>query len=126
MTKIAVAGSTGRVGRHVVDVLEAQGHEVVPISRSTGVDVITAAGLAEALEGVESVVDAASWPTSEQEPATEFFLASAANLQAYAERAGVRPVVVTSIVGADRFRAGYTAWKIPHEQAHLTGPAAAT
>lgn len=30
--KIAVAGATGRVGRHVVDVLEAGGHEVVPIS----------------------------------------------------------------------------------------------
>ena len=27
--KIAVAGATGRVGRHVVDVLEAEGHEVV-------------------------------------------------------------------------------------------------
>jgi hypothetical protein len=39
--KIAVAGSTGRVGRHVVEVLEARGHHVVPISRSSGVDVIT-------------------------------------------------------------------------------------
>jgi nucleoside-diphosphate-sugar epimerase len=34
--KIAVAGATGRVGRHVVDVLEEQGHEVVPISRGVG------------------------------------------------------------------------------------------
>ena len=122
MSKIAVAGSTGRVGRHVVDVLDGQGHDVVPISRSTGVDVITAEGLAEALDGVESVVDAASWPTSEQGPATEFFIASAANLQAYGERAGVQRIVVASIIGADRFRAGYIASKIPHEQAHLTGP----
>ena len=37
--RIAVAGATGRVGRHVVDVLEEQGHDVVPISRSAGVDV---------------------------------------------------------------------------------------
>jgi nucleoside-diphosphate-sugar epimerase len=29
---IAVAGATGRVGRHVVDVLEEQGHDVVAIS----------------------------------------------------------------------------------------------
>ena len=122
MSKIAVAGSTGRVGRHVVDVLEGQGHDVVRISRTTGVDVITAEGLAEALDGVESVVDAASWPTSEQGPATEFFIASAANLQAYGERAGVQRVVVASIVGADRFRAGYIASKVPHEQAHLAGP----
>jgi uncharacterized protein YbjT (DUF2867 family) len=31
--KIAVAGATGRVGGHVVDVLEAAGHDVVRISR---------------------------------------------------------------------------------------------
>jgi uncharacterized protein YbjT (DUF2867 family) len=122
MTKIAVAGSTGRLGRHVVDVLEEQGHDVVRISRTTGVDVITAEGLAEALEGVESVVDAASWPTAEQEPATEFFKTSAANLQAYGERAGVRRIVVVSIIGADRFSAGFIASKIPHERAHLAGP----
>jgi nucleoside-diphosphate-sugar epimerase len=36
--KIAVAGTTGKVGRHVVDVLEAQGHDVVGMSRSLGVD----------------------------------------------------------------------------------------
>lgn len=35
--KIAVAGATGRVGHHVVDLLEARGHDVVAISRSTGV-----------------------------------------------------------------------------------------
>ena len=39
--KIAVAGATGRVGRHVVDVLKAQGHDVVAMSRSGGVDVVT-------------------------------------------------------------------------------------
>ena len=35
--KIAVTGATGRVGRHIVDVLEERGQEVVPISRSLGV-----------------------------------------------------------------------------------------
>ena len=39
--KIAVAGATGRVGRHVVDVLEAQGRDVVGMSRSLGVDVVS-------------------------------------------------------------------------------------
>jgi nucleoside-diphosphate-sugar epimerase len=34
--KIAVAGATARVGRHLVAVLEAEGHEVVPISRQIG------------------------------------------------------------------------------------------
>ena len=59
---IAVAGATGRVGRHVVDILAADGHDVVPISRSNGVDVITGEGLAEALTGVEVIVDAATGP----------------------------------------------------------------
>ena len=39
--KIAVTGATGRVGRHIVDVLEERGHDVVGISRSQGVDVVT-------------------------------------------------------------------------------------
>ena len=64
--RIAVAGATGRVGRHVVDVLEAQGHEVVAMSRSTGVDLISGGGLAEALDGVEAIVDAATGPSPEQ------------------------------------------------------------
>jgi putative NADH-flavin reductase len=47
--KIAVAGATSRAGHHVVDVLEGRGHEVVSISRSGGVDIVTGKGLAEAL-----------------------------------------------------------------------------
>ncbi len=39
--KIAVDGATGRVGHHVVDVLQTRGHDVVPMSRSQGVDAIT-------------------------------------------------------------------------------------
>jgi nucleoside-diphosphate-sugar epimerase len=39
--KIAVAGTTGMVGRHVVHVLEAQGHDIVGMSRSVGVDVVS-------------------------------------------------------------------------------------
>jgi nucleoside-diphosphate-sugar epimerase len=34
--RIAVAGATGRAGRHVVDLLKAGGHEVVAMSRSSG------------------------------------------------------------------------------------------
>jgi uncharacterized protein YbjT (DUF2867 family) len=121
-SKIAVAGATGRLGRHIVDVLEEGGHDVVRMSRSTGVDVVTGEGLSEALEGVESIVDAASWPTNEQQPATEFFLASSRNLQAEGERAGVQRIVVVSIIGADRATAGFIASKVPHEQAMQSGP----
>jgi len=49
--KIAVAGATGRVGRHVVDVLEERGYDVVAMSRSSRVDVLTGDGLADAPGG---------------------------------------------------------------------------
>jgi uncharacterized protein YbjT (DUF2867 family) len=120
--RIAVAGATGRVGRHVADVLEAEGHEVVAISRSTGVDVVTGAGLADALAGVTTVVDAATTPSPEEEAATEFFTSSARNLQEFGERAGVERIVVVSIVGVDRFTAGYGAAKVVHERVSLAGP----
>ena len=121
-TKVAVAGATGRVGRHVVDVLEEAGHDVVPMSRSTGVDVVTGEGLREALAGVDCIVDAASWPRNEQEPATKFFIAASRNLQEVGERAGVQRIVVVSIIGADRFTKGYIASKVPHERAMQSGP----
>jgi uncharacterized protein YbjT (DUF2867 family) len=120
--KIAVAGATGRVGRHVVEVLEEAGHDVVRMSRATGVDVVTGEGLSEALAGVDSIVDAASWPTNEQKPATDFFIAASRNLQEEGERAGVQRIVVVSIIGADRVNAGYIASKIPHERAMQSGP----
>jgi uncharacterized protein YbjT (DUF2867 family) len=120
--KIAVAGATGRVGRHVVDVLEAGGHDVVAISRSGGVDVITADGLAEALAGVECVIDVATGPSPEQEAATEFFTTAARNLQELGARAGVQRIVVVSIIGIDRLTAGYSAAKVAHERAMQAGP----
>jgi uncharacterized protein YbjT (DUF2867 family) len=120
--KIAVAGATGRVGRHVVDILEAEGHEVAAISRSRGVDVITGDGLAEALDGAEAIVDAATGPSPEEQAATEFFTTAAHNLQEAGQQAGVQRIVVVSIIGADRFAGGYGAAKIAHEAATFSGP----
>ena len=124
--KIAVAGATGRVGRHVVDALEAGGHDVVAISRSRGVDVISGAGLARALAGVDCIVDTATGASPDQQAATEFFTTAARNLQDAGERAGVRRIIVISIIGCDRFSAGYNAAKVAHEQAMLAGPIPAT
>src|SRR5215217_6431913 len=116
-TKIAVAGATGRVGRHVVDILDSRGYDVVPVSRSHGVDVVTGEGLDQALTGVETIIDVATGPSPDQRAATEFFTASARNLQEAGERAGVRRLVVVSIIGCDRFTAGYLAAKVAHERA---------
>ena len=120
--KIAVAGATGRVGRHVVDVLEAGGHDVVAISRSTGVDVITGAGLADALAGVEVIIDSATGPSPEEAAATEFFTTATRNLQEAGQRAGVQRIVVVSIIGIDKLHGGYNAAKLAHEKAMLAGP----
>jgi uncharacterized protein YbjT (DUF2867 family) len=119
---IAVAGATGRVGRHVVEVLEEARRTVVPIARATGVDVITGEGLDDALAGAEAVVDAATGPSPEEEEATAFFTTAARNLQDAGTRAGVRRIVTVSIIGADRFAGGYGAACVAHERATLAGP----
>jgi uncharacterized protein YbjT (DUF2867 family) len=120
--KIAVAGATGRVGHHVVDVLTERGHDVVPMSRTHGVDVITGEGLAKALADVECIVDTATGPSPEREAATEFFTTAARNLQEAGQRAGVQRIVVVSIINTDRLKGGYSIAKVAHEQAMLSGP----
>ena len=92
------------------------------MSRSSGVDVVTGDGLAEALAGVECIIDAATGPSPDQEAATAFFTAAARNLHEAGQRAGVQRMVVVSIIGTDRFTAGYGAAKIAHERAMLSGP----
>lgn len=42
--KFAVIGGTGLIGSKVVEKLRADGHEAVPCSKSTGVDVISGKG----------------------------------------------------------------------------------
>ncbi|MFI6708843.1 SDR family oxidoreductase [Nonomuraea sp. NPDC050478] len=122
ITTFAVAGATGRLGRHVVDVLTERGHQVVPMSRATGVDVITGQGLAEALTGVDVIIDVASWHASEQEAATEFFRTSARNLHEYGQQAAVARIAMASIIGADQATAGFLAAKKAHEELLLSGP----
>jgi uncharacterized protein YbjT (DUF2867 family) len=119
--KIAVAGATGRVGRHVVAVAEERGHEVVRMSRATGVDVITGAGLAEAMVGVDCIIDVATGPSPEEKESIEFFTTASKNLVEAGTRAGVRRLVVVSIIGVDRLTAGYSAGVNAHEATALAG-----
>jgi uncharacterized protein YbjT (DUF2867 family) len=120
--KIAVAGATGRLGRPVAEVLTERGHQVVAISRATGVDIITGSGLTAALDGAEVIVDAATSSLPEEQAATEFFVTAAHNLQQAGVRAGVQRAVVVSIINVDKFSGGYGAAKIAHEDAWRSGP----
>jgi uncharacterized protein YbjT (DUF2867 family) len=118
--RIAVAGATGHVGRPLVALAEAEGHEVVPLSRSTGVDLveIEAGRLEEVLTGVEAVVDVAQAPTTEPQPSQEFFETVAAKLGAAGHAVGVRRTVLLSIVGIDRSPDyGYYVAKVAQEAA---------
>ena len=120
--RIAVTGASGRLGHHVVDVLEERGHEAVRISRTDGVDVITGEGLADALVGVDAIVDLATPPTPDEAAAVAFFTTSARNLHAAGQEAGVERMITVSIVGIDPYTHGYQVGKLAQEQAALAGP----
>lgn len=98
--KIAVIGGTGLIGAQVVRILNGSGHEAVPHSPSTGLDLLTGTGLAAALAGADVVVNLTNSPTfDEDSPA--FFETTMNNLLDAAEAAGVGHAVILSIVGAE-------------------------
>jgi uncharacterized protein YbjT (DUF2867 family) len=98
--KIAVMGGTGLIGSQVVKVLNASGHEAVPHSPSTGVDLLSGQGLPAALKGADVVVDLANSPTFD-DASLAFFQTTTDNLLKAAAAAGVGHAVILSIVGAD-------------------------
>jgi uncharacterized protein YbjT (DUF2867 family) len=101
--RIAIAGATGNIGALTVAALERNGHDVVRISRSLGVDLVTGDGLDEALTGVDAVVDVTNGPaTTDRDEAVDYFGTTTRNLLAAEQRAGVRHHVLLSIVGIDR------------------------
>lgn len=119
--RIAVAGGTGVVGRHVVEAARAAGHEVVVLSRSFGADVITGAGLDAALQGADAVIDVTNTTTLSAAKAVKFFETATRNLLAAESRAGVTHHVVLSIVGIDAIDASYYAGKLAQERAVAAG-----
>lgn len=120
--RIAVIGASGRIGREVVDVLNDQGEEVVEITRSAGIDVVTGHGLAEALAGADLVVDAINAETTDTAAVTAFFDTVARTVGRAAAAAGVRRIAVVSIIGIDDFTAGHYAGKLAQERAYQAGP----
>lgn len=118
--KIAVAGGTGAVGRHVVDVIRERGHEAVVLSRAEGVDLVTGAGLD--LAGVDAVIDVASTSTQSGDESRAFFGAVTRNLQAAELAAGVGSHVVLGIVGAVDAPHAYYAGKALQEELVERGP----
>ena len=121
--RIAVAGATGNIGSLTVGALERDGHDVVRISRSLGVDLVTGEGLDDALAGVEAVVDATSSAVAGVADTVERFGAATRTLLAAEERAGVRHHVLLSIVGLHRIEGNaHYAGKREQERLVAAGP----
>jgi uncharacterized protein YbjT (DUF2867 family) len=121
--RIAVAGATGNIGALAVAALERDGHDVVRISRSLGVDLSTGEGLDDALTGVQSVIDASNAPAVEKAETVAYFGGATRNLLAAEERAGVRHHVLLSIVGIHRVEGNpHYAGKREQERLVSAGP----
>jgi len=99
--KIAVIGGTGLIGSQVVKIVSAGGHEAVPHSPSTGLDLLSGRGLPEALKGTDVVVNLTNSPTFDY-ASPAFFQQTMDNLLTAARAAGVSHAVILSIVGADQ------------------------
>lgn len=127
--KVAVVGGTGVLGKPLVAELAKRGGEVLALSRKPGpalpegvahrrVDLTTGDGLAEALAGVEVVVDASNSNPRNAGPVlvegTERLLRAGAD-------AGVRHHIGVSIVGCDKVPMAYYKVKVEQEEAIAAG-----
>ena len=115
--KVIVIGGTGLIGSRVVAMLTEHGHEAVAASPSSGVDTLTGAGLAEAFDGADVVVDVTNSPSFADDDVMNFFTVSTTNILAAEKVAGVKHHVALSIVGAARLpKSGYLRAKVAQEK----------
>lgn len=119
--KIAVAGGTGTVGRHVVEAARGRGHDVVVLTRADGVDVTTGKGLAAALTGVDTVIDVTNTMTMSAKTARKFFQSATRHLLDAEHAAGVGHHLALSIAGIDGIESSYYAGKLAQERVIAAG-----
>ncbi len=114
MSVVLVTGGTGTLGSKLVPILAARGHQVRVLSRRPGAgthvgDLATGSGLAQAADGAELIVHAATDPRlgrSDREQ-TRHLLAAAA---------GCRHLLYISIVGVDAIGIGPYRTKLACEE----------
>ena len=104
---VLVTGGTGVLGRHVVAKLRHQGHHVRVLTRHPNTDpdavqgdLATGAGIVQAVEGIDTIVHAAS-ATTQLTKAHTIDVVGTRRLLAMAREAGVKHAVYVSIVGID-------------------------
>lgn len=120
--RLAIAGGTGLTGTHLADVARARGHEVVVLSRRTGVELLSGAGLAGRLNGVDAVIDVTNVTTRKPDVSVLFFAGVTKSLLSAERIAGVSHHVALTIVGAEAAPDGYYAGKLVQERLIAAGP----
>lgn len=127
--KVAVVGGTGVLGKPLVAELAARGDEVRVLSRTPpatlpegaahhSVDLTKGEGLADALSGVEVVIDASN---SNPRNAGPVLVDGTERLLAAGAQAGIRHHVGISIVGCDRVPTSYYKVKVEQEEGIAAG-----
>ena len=110
--RIAIVGGTGTLGAEAAREFKRRGHGVRVLSRRAprfAVDLRDGSGLAEALDGVDVVIDAANGNR-------KLLVDGTARLLGAAKQAGVRHYVGVSIVGVDRVGGRYYKAKLAQEE----------
>lgn len=122
-TPILVTGGTGTIGRRVVARLREAGRDVRvltrhPLASEPGIehvagDTVAGTGLDDALRGVETVLHLAGGAKGDD--------IAARHLVAAARRAGIKHLVLISVIGADRMPIGYFRMKLAAEHEIAAG-----
>jgi uncharacterized protein YbjT (DUF2867 family) len=134
MSTVLVTGGTGHLGRSVVDLLLADGHDVRVLARSPGTDprvswvrgdLGTGEGIGAAVAGVDAVVHAATWspaarrgyflPVDLVRTPADVDVEGTRRLLAEAERSDVSHFLHVSIVGLQQVRLPYARVKLAAE-----------
>lgn len=117
-SEVLVTGGTGSLGQRVTERLRVSGREVRVLSRSgragtVSGDLLTGAGLKEAVRGVDTIVHCASSPTRKTRQTD---VDGTQRLLRAAERAEVSHFAYISIVGVDRSPFSYYQVKLEAEK----------
>ncbi len=134
MARVLVVGGTGLAGREIASSAVERGHDVVVASRRVPdddapayvpgavyatVDLVTASGLEEALEGIDVLIDASN---GVGRSSSHVFTVGSQNLLHTAARFGVGHAVLLSIVNVDRSSYAYYRAKAAQEQIYRDSP----
>ena len=115
-------GGSGTAGSQAVAALERRGHEVRVLTRSTGQDVTTGAGMDTSLAGLDTLVDCLGVQKATERAARPVLVDGLRSTLERAAHLGVGHVVSLSILNCDRILMGYYQAKVAQEEVIRTAP----